>query len=292
MTASTDAATAAGAAMAAVANLATMQTGATAGGLAYEAHTAAGKAMMAYLLAKEASEAAAETEEVTAAVEARILAEAAMADAVTYGTTAMEKAGEAETAAMAELMIVGTVKTVGGTDLDAAAGSTVVKTGEGAAEQTVETGLIESMNPDTTGDGTPVVVGVPEDANTEVAFKAHVAGAAERTFDIGKVVDSTDDTARLLIIDQYAGTKTVDVYAINTAIADPLMVTRASSGALTTIAEGGGTPITLKSAGMRYLATELNMAGTGKVPWLRKPPSLFRCFPTGLIPHSTRIILS
>ena len=77
--------------MAAVANLATMQTGATAGGLAYEAHTAAGKAMMAYMDAKAASEAAAEAEEVTAAVEARIMAEAAMADAVMYGMMAMEK---------------------------------------------------------------------------------------------------------------------------------------------------------------------------------------------------------
>ena len=52
MTASGEAETAAMAAMAAVANLATMQTNATAGGLAYEAHTAAGNAMAAYLLAK------------------------------------------------------------------------------------------------------------------------------------------------------------------------------------------------------------------------------------------------
>ena len=86
------------------------------GGLAYEAHTAAGKAMAAYLLAKEASEAAAETEEVTAAVEARIMAEEASANAVKYAMTATEKAGEAETAAMAELMIVGKDKNVGGTD--------------------------------------------------------------------------------------------------------------------------------------------------------------------------------
>ena len=110
MTASGEAATAAEAAMAAVANLATMQTNATAGGLAYEAHSAAGKAMAAYMLAKEASGAAAEAEDVTAAVEARIMAEEAMADAVKYATTATEKAGEAETAAMAELMIVGKTK--------------------------------------------------------------------------------------------------------------------------------------------------------------------------------------
>ena len=57
---------------------------------------------------------------------------------MTYGTTATEKAGEAETAAMAELMIVGTVKTVGGTDLDATAGSSEVIT-DG---NTVRTGLM------------------------------------------------------------------------------------------------------------------------------------------------------
>ena len=51
-----------------------MQTNATAGGLAYEAHTAAGKAMMAYMDAKKASEDAAEAEDVTAAVEHRIIA--------------------------------------------------------------------------------------------------------------------------------------------------------------------------------------------------------------------------
>ena len=45
-----------------------MQTGATAGGLAEEASTAAGKAMMAYMHAKAASEAAAAAEDVTAAV--------------------------------------------------------------------------------------------------------------------------------------------------------------------------------------------------------------------------------
>ena len=102
--------------MAAVANFATMQTNATAArARRMKPHSAAGKAMAAYLLAKDASEAAAETEEVTAAVEARIMAETAMANAVTYGTTAMEKAGEAETAAMAELMIDGKDKNVGGT---------------------------------------------------------------------------------------------------------------------------------------------------------------------------------
>ena len=39
-----------------------------------------------------------------------------------------------------------------------------------------------------------------------------VAGVSERTFPIGKLVDSSDDLARLMIVTQYAGTKTVNVY--------------------------------------------------------------------------------
>ena len=34
-----------------------------------------------------------------------------------------------------------------------------------------------------------------------------------RTFDIGKVVDSADDMARLMIVTQYDGSKTVKVFA-------------------------------------------------------------------------------
>ena len=35
---------------------------------------------------------------------------------------------------------------------------------------------------------------------------------AARSFDIGKTLDSSDDTARLMLITQYAGTKTAYVY--------------------------------------------------------------------------------
>ena len=216
MTASGEAETAAMAAMAAVANLATMQTEATAAGLAYEAHTAAGKAMTAYMDAKAASEAAAEAEVVTAAVEARIMAEEAMADAMMYAMTASEKGTAAETAAMEELMIVGTVKTVGGTDLDADAGSTVVTVGEGNDAQTTRTGLIEGMAPMTTGDGADTgVAGVQDDPDIpgSQAIK-HVQMVADRTFAIGKVVDSADDTARLMIVIKYAGSKNAYVYNV------------------------------------------------------------------------------
>ena len=213
-------------AMGAVANLATMQTGATAGGLADEAQTADDKAMMAYMDAKAASEAAAEAEVVTAAVEARIMAEEAMADAVMYAMTATEKAGEAETAAMAELMIDGTMKSVGETSIDAMAGASSVSTGAGADAQTVITGLIKSMNPMATGGAiegnayTPAAVDDLETAEDERELTDAVAktmpykqAAAERTFAIGKTLDSSDDMARLMLVTDYAGVNTVKVYA-------------------------------------------------------------------------------
>ena len=257
MTASTDAATAAGAAMAAVANLATMQTGATSAGLAYEAHTAAGKAMAAYMDAKAASEAAAEAEVVTVAVEARIMAEAAMADAVTYGTTAMEKAGEAETAAMAELMIVGTVKSVGGTDLDAEAGSSTVTVGEGNDAQTTKTGPLKSLNPMTMGIGVAnAVTGVQDDpATDEDETVKHLQAVADRTFAIGKVVDSEDDTARLMIVTKFAGSKTVKVFAYSQSATDA-MLTGTKVGFVTFGVDAVLNNTPLKSVGTYYLAGE------------------------------------
>ena len=258
MTASGEAETAAAAAMAAVANLATMQTGATAAGLADEAHAAAGKAMTAYMDAKAASEAAAAAEVVTAAVEARIMAETAMANAVKYAETASEKGTAAETAAMAELMIVDTVKTVGGTDLDATAGSSEVIT-DG---NTVRTGLMaKTAQPMTTVIASPGVPGVPAEEDDPSVFKATTAGAAARTFPIGKLVDSADDMARLMIVTQYAGSKTAKVYA-QVSGAETQMTTKAGFLSLEDNVPDNDdvNNVALKSEGNYYLA------GTGATP--------------------------
>ena len=264
MTASTDPADAVAAAMTAIANLATMQTNATAADLAGEAQTAADKAKLAYEHAKAASDNAAEAKVVTAAVEARVMAETAKGNAVMYGTTATDKAGEAETAAMAELMIVDTVKTVGGTDLEADAGSSVVVTGEGADAQTVRTGLIKSMNPMTTGPGVPegvLFVQALPDADPVVKGVAHKQAVAPRPLTIGKVVDSADDLARIMIITQYDGTNSVKVYAENPG-GDALMGRLGSDGRMQTM--GVETPgeanvpsendvfVSLKSVGTYY----------------------------------------
>ena len=77
---------------------------------------------------------------------------------------------------MAELMIVGTVKSVGGTTVDAKAGSSEVTT-DG---NTVTTGLIKGLNPDHTvvmKDGVAGVAGdSTADENPYVAPTADVAG--------------------------------------------------------------------------------------------------------------------
>ena len=210
MTASTDAAEAVAAAMAAVANLATMQTGATAGGLAEEASTAAGKAMMAYMHAKAASEAAAAAEDVTAAVEARVMAETAMASAVTYGMMATEKAGEAETAAMAELMIDGTMKSVGEMSINAEASRSEVTSGSGAKTITGQSDTLIATG--TTTDGREEVDASPEEVPPIKYVSPMVNAAMRDDLKIGKQVDSADDMARLQIITAYASTQSVRVY--------------------------------------------------------------------------------
>ena len=211
MTASSDAADAAKAAMEAGASLATIQTRAAAAALAEEAATYAGKAMAAYMDAKAASKAAAEAEDVTAAVEARIMAETAMGNAVKYATMASEKGTAAETAAMAELMIIDKDKNVGDSSLNADDGSTTV-TVDG---QSTITGRMTSMDPMTTGmgvaDGTPGVADNDQTADTDETV-AHVQQVADRTFPIGRTLDTSDDMARLILVHSYAGSEMVNVY--------------------------------------------------------------------------------
>ena len=148
------------------------------------------------------------------------MAETAMASAVTYGMMATEKAGEAETAAMAELMIDGTMKSVGETSIDAMAGPSSVTTGSGKNAQTVNTGLLESMNPMATGamiTGRDFTQAVSDDLNTEVVDTAkaipYKQAAAARTFAIGKTLDSSDDMARLMLVTDYADLNMVKVFS-------------------------------------------------------------------------------
>ena len=274
MTASGEAETAAMKAVAAVANLATMQTGATAGGLAYEAHTAAGKAMMAYTDAKAASEAAAEAEVVTAAVEARIMAEEAMADAVMYAMMASEKGTAAEAAAMRELMIDGKTKSVGD-DTSITVGvpmSSVTSTVDDKSTTVVtgEIGKITAMS-----EMVPGVPAVPADDNADppVAAVAEKPSIAARSINIGVRLDDADDTARLTLVTHYIGTATVGgVYTGGgSAVADGIPQTEHNAwdhdDSDTTDA------VTIKMArGMFYVTSNIN---TGPVTSESKSTALY-----------------
>ena len=257
MTAAGNAETSATAATEAAANLATVQTGETSRGLATKAGEQAALAHAAYMTAKTASDVAEAATDVTAAVRAQVDAENALADATAAETMARDYGQMAMDATGNELMIEGTVKTVGGTSLDATAGSTS-GTSDG---QTTITGLIAGMNPDTTVPAVDGVLFVEDDDQTAEVDEsmAHVQAVAARTFAIGKVVDSSDDMARLMIVTQYAGTKSVKVYATADSAGD-VTGRLGSDGRIQTDgveSDDDATDdrfVTLKSVGTYYLA--------------------------------------
>ena len=214
MEAATAAKVASDAAQTAIENLATLQTGETSRDLAHAAYMQSKAAADAAAEAQTASDNAAEATDGVAATRLLVMAETARDNAVAAQGMAETQGAAAMAAAMAELMIVDTVKTVGGTSIDATAGSSTVTVGEGNDAQTTRTGLIESMAPKTMGDGADDgVAGVQDDPDIDgnQAVK-HVQQVADREFAIGKVVDSADDTARLMIVTKYAGSKNAYVY--------------------------------------------------------------------------------
>ncbi len=207
-------------AMAAVAGLATMQTNAMAAMHAAAAEDAAATAMAEYMKAKAASEAAAAATLASDAGAEKANAEAAQMAAEAAAMMAADSAMKAMEAADMELMIDGTMKSVGDTSIDAMAGASSVSTGSGDDAQTVVTGLIKSMNPMATGEaiaGEVFAAGTADDLNTaedeSTADTPYTQAAAARTFAIGKVLDSSDDMARLMLVTDYAGTNMVKVYS-------------------------------------------------------------------------------
>ena len=235
-------------------NTATMQTNETSSGHAEMALYYATKAQAAYMTAKTASDAAAAATDVTTAVEARVAAERAMAEAVDAEAKATIHAGLAMAAVDNELFIDGTVKTVAGTMIDAEAKNSVVSTDR----NTVETGLLKSLNPVHAAAmiATEGTLGTPAVPGDTTVYVAPVAGAAGRPLTIGKTVDSPDDLARLMIVTQYAGSKTVKVFATDDEDGP-------ASSKADTIQTGGFGPdnaeeedvfVDLKPVGMYYLA--------------------------------------
>lgn len=207
----------------ATANLATMQTGAMAGMHAEDADKYAKMAMDAYMDAKAASDAAAAATLASAAGVELAKAEAAQKAAEDAAEMAGDLAMKATDAAKTELMIDGTVKSVGDSTVDAMAGASSVTTGTGATAQTVVTGLIASMNPMATGaeiEGQAFAAGTADDLGTaddeSTPDTPYRQAAAARPFAIGKVLDSSDDMARLMIVTDYADTNMVNVYSAAT----------------------------------------------------------------------------
>ena len=236
--------------------------------MAEKARTYAGTAHTAYMDAKAASEDAAAADNVTDAVRAQVMAENARDAAQAAETKAGEYSQDSMDAADAELMIVDTVKTVGGTCIDATAGASTVTVGEDDDAQTTRTGLLD-MQPMTTGDGVAeddAITGAQDDPATDDVDETvkHVQRVADRTFPIGKVVDSADDTARLMIVTQYAGSKSAYVYSMG-ADTDTATETGTKAGRLSLDDDNAETTedvnnVALKSEGTFYRAGSDNDA--------------------------------
>ena len=263
MEASDNADMAADGAEAATANLATLQTGAMAMMYAEGARESADAAMAAYMDAKQASDdAAAATDERTATV-AEIAASNAQAAAEAAAEMAADRAMKATEAAMMELMVDGAMKSVGDTSVDDMAGASTVSTGSGDDARTVITGLIASMNPKSDGAAITGVafVNAVADVLTTVADETaeateYVQAAAARPdLTIGKVLDSSDDMARLMLVTHYAGVEMVRVFNEGTAAA--VTGTKAGYISIDVTATADVTEtnnVALRSEGMFYAA--------------------------------------
>ena len=201
--------------------LATLQTGDDLNSDAMggrEAATAASDA------ADDAAEAASEAADAAAAAEAATTgseAEAALrmaldaqdaAEAAEERAAAMAEAAIA--AALTELHIVDTVKTVGESSVDATSGTVTSPDGS------MVTGLLRGMEPDRAtamSAGQHFIQDTGPDTETE--YKQAIAAGS---VDIGKVLDTSDDKARLLLITHHEGEKEVRVFVnrADAAVAD------------------------------------------------------------------------
>ena len=250
------------------------------GEMADAAQTHADAAAKAAMEAADAYELAKAATDVTAATRALIMAENAQTTAEKQQMYAETARDNAVMVADGELKIDGTMKSLGETTIDAMAGASEVTTGTGATAQTVITGLIKSMNPMATGDeitASPYVPAIVDDLSTEeveTSVKAipYRQAAAERTFAIGKTLDSSDDMARLMLVTDYAGMNMVKVYAAGTAA-----VSGTKAGYLTiTDGDAGDNNVALRSEGMFYPAGDDDtLVNTDSVAANAKPVEVF-----------------
>ena len=219
-TAAGEAAAVAAGAEAATLHLATLQTGGVARLYAMDARSYAGRALAAARAARQASDDAATAADARSATRAGRVAAAARTAAEEAAGVAAASAVQATAAAGTELAIDGTVIGVGGTFIDVATGTTrVLGPGPGGAGAEV-TGLLRPLGPTAAGGavaGVAYVAPVPDDLSTPedetVAGTPYRQAVAARTYAIGRTLDSADDTARLMLVTHYAGSRGWRVFA-------------------------------------------------------------------------------
>ena len=258
MAASDAAATSAAGAATATANVATLQTGemAQAHAMAASSHaeTAAvesGKAAAANTAAQAATTGSAAGAQLQIAQTAQAAAEAAAMKAAEYAMKAAE-------AAMTELHIDGTMKSAAGSSLDARSGTLK------SQDDQTQTGYISSVSRDVDMiDGVPfdqrgdTADAAPTNDTTDNAMDvAYVQAVAAGSADIGKVLDTSDDMARLTIVIAREGKEDVRVFAdmAADATAEGLLESAGTLADLDGTTEGTQTA-SVKSIGSYYMAT-------------------------------------
>ena len=169
------------------------------------------------IAARVAATAAADATELLAAYKGQLAAEDLRDTAETHGKMAESYGEMAVAVADTEVFFMGNdadgnpMYRVGGTTINAGAKlHTVVEDGESTL-----TGKQESISHQVAV--TEEVMGqlAAPDEDDPVAAITPMAIVAARGVTIGNEVDSSNDKARLMLVTHYAGTKTVDVFAIN-----------------------------------------------------------------------------
>ena len=261
--AATAAADAAKAAADATANIATLQTNGTAAALAADARKYASAAMKAADDAEAASADAAAAETGPDAEAAWRMAENAKDVAAAAAMTAGEKAEAAEAAAMMELHIDGAMHMVGGSSVDAATGTLIsqpanrVTTGYiGPVSRAADAiaGVAFDQRGTSAEAFTADGISIADDETTNATDVAYVQAVAAGSADIGKVLDTSDDMARLTIITAREGKRSVRVFADRAAdnTADGLLATGLLADLDAT--EDGTQGASVKSIGDFYMA--------------------------------------
>ena len=192
----------------------------------------------------------------TAAIEARILAEQAQADAEVAKQDAEDARDEAQARAMAELKINDKTKSVGDKSITVTA-EQIMHT-QGTVTRTY--GLLDGMNIDADDPLVPGVAAVTADEQAGIAAKAAKPSVSAAMIDIGMTFDSVDDDARLTLVTKYLGTTAVNVFSVEGGNA-----TGATAGTVTEEREVDGANIDVTVNLQAAAGTYLETTGSGPV---------------------------